>query len=286
MIKLKTIVSFLENKSNSRIVGNYDGESIVEEVLFFQKGMKASSNVLYLAKEINKLSLNDKDNILLVAPNANINESILQMETEESVEEIYQDICKFMFSEYRLYEKKCNLYNSLYSSKDINEILNISEKHLNNPIFILDTNYRIIGCSNTASTIEVYTQKYNNESYLLTDFIDFMKRDKCIDNIYNSNTAFFQFSDKNFIFCGIRINNLTVSYICILEKNREFLKDDLELTNTLSEVISIQMQKENLFVSSSGSGEEYYLMDLLSNKIDSIDYLKQRLNDIEFKIYK
>jgi len=286
LIKLKNIISFIGSKSNNRILGNYDEELIIEEVLFYKKGMEASPNVLYLTKEINKILLNNKYNILFVVANANLNEALLQIVTEDSVEEIYREIYRFMFSEYRLYEKKCNLYNSLYSSNDINEILNISENYLNNPIFILDTSYRIIGYSNTASTIDIYTQEYNGESYLLTDIINFMKRDKCIDNIYNSNTAFFQFSDKNLIFCGIQINNLTVSYICILEKSRKFIKDDLELTNTLSEILSVQMQKENLFVSSSGLEEEYYLMDLLSNRIDSIDYTKQRLNDIDFKIHK
>jgi len=131
-------------------------------------------------------------------------------------------------------------------------------------------------CSNIASAIEVYTHEYNGESYLLDDIINFMKWYKCIDNIHNSNTAFFQFSEINLIFFGIQINNLTVWYICILEKNRKFINDDLVITNTLAEVLSVQMQKENLFVSSSGLQEEYYFMDLLSNRIDNIDYIKQR----------
>ncbi|WP_298842343.1 hypothetical protein [uncultured Clostridium sp.] len=51
-----------------------------------------------------------------------------------------------------------------------------------------------------------------------------MKKDKCIDNIYSSSTSFFHFSDKSLIFCGIRINSITVGYICVLQENREFVE--------------------------------------------------------------
>ncbi|WP_253198945.1 PucR family transcriptional regulator [Clostridium estertheticum] len=113
-----------------------------------------------------------------------------------------------------------------------------------------------------------------------------MKKDKCIDNIYSSSTSFFHFSDKSLIFCGIRINNITVAYICVLQENREFIEEDLEITNTLSQTLSIQMQKDNLFINSSGLEEEYYLMDLLKNSINNLNYIEERLKNIDFKLNK
>ena len=56
---------------------------------------------------------------------------------------------------------------------------------------------------------------------------------------------------------------LPVGYIGVLQSKREFQEEDLELTNVLSKVLSIQLQKENLFLSNSGLDEEYYLIDLL-----------------------
>ena len=46
--------------------------------------------------------------------------------------------------------KKCEIYDSLFTENSIDEILNITEKYLNNPIFILDTSYHIITRSNLA----------------------------------------------------------------------------------------------------------------------------------------
>lgn len=63
-------------------------------------------------------------------------------------------------------------------------------------------------------------------------------------------------------------------------------EEDLELTNTLSQTLSIQLERGNSFINSSGLKEEYYLMDLLMNRIDNLHYMKQRLGTIDFKLNK
>lgn len=286
MTKLKRILNFLKKRSNNKILGEYNPDSTIDEILLFENDIELSPKVLYLAKEIDKTPLISKANILVVVQEAIDTLNILQLETTHSTEEIYKLLCHFMFTEYKLYVKKCDIYNNLYTCNDINKILNIAENHLNNPIFILDTSYRIIGRSNLGSSIKSDIQNYNDESYLVIDTVNTMKKDKCIDNIYNLNTAFFHFADENLIFCGIRINNITIAYICVLQEYRKFIDEDLELTNTLSQALSIQMQRDNLFINSSGLEEEYYLMDLLMNRIDNLGYIKERLNNINFKINK
>ncbi|PJI07624.1 MULTISPECIES: PucR family transcriptional regulator [Clostridium] len=185
-----------------------------------------------------------------------------------------------------LYKKKYELYNSLFTQNSIDGILNIGENFLSNPIFILDTSYRIITRSNLAKLDNSSIETHNGENYLLLDIIQLMKRNKCIDNIYNSDNAFFYNSDKTLIFCSIRINNITVGYISVLQSKRKFQEEDLELTNILSRVFSIQLQKENIFISTSGLAEEYYLTDLLINRIDNIEYMTERLHYINFNLSK
>jgi len=185
-----------------------------------------------------------------------------------------------------LYIKKYELYNSLFTENSLDGILNIGENFLSNPIFILDTSYRIITRSNLAKLDNSSIETHNGESYLLLDTIKLMKKNKCIDNIYNSDNAFFHNSDQILIFCSIRINNITVAYISVLQSKREFEEEDLELTNVLSKVFSVQLQKENLFISNSGLDEEYYLTDLLINRIDNIEYITERLEYINFNLYE
>ncbi|AKN33756.1 PucR family transcriptional regulator [Clostridium carboxidivorans P7] len=185
-----------------------------------------------------------------------------------------------------LYKKKYELYNSLFTENSIDGILNIGENFLGNPIFILDTSYRIIARSNLAKLDNSSIETHNGESYLLLDIVQLMQKNKCIDNIYNSDNAFFHNSDEILIFCSIRINNITVGYISVLQSKRKFNAEDLELTNVLSKVLSIQLQKENLFISNSGLDEEYYLTDLLINRIDNVEYITERLQYINFNLYE
>ncbi|WP_243143244.1 PucR family transcriptional regulator [Clostridium estertheticum] len=286
MPKLKTLLNFLENKPNIKIWGTHNPDTIINEVFFLQDNMEFSPNALYLTTKNHKSLLINKDNILFIVNKAIENIHILQIETKNSIEEIYRLICEFIFIEYKLSVKKLNIYNSLSACNDINKTLNICESYLNNPIFILDTSYRIIGRSTFANSITSSIETYNDQAYLLIDTVNLMKKDKCIDNIYSSSTSFFHFSDKSLIFCGIRINNITVAYICVLQENREFIEEDLEITNTLSQTLSIQMQKDNLFINSSGLEEEYYLMDLLKNSINNLNYIEERLKNIDFKLNK
>ncbi len=185
-----------------------------------------------------------------------------------------------------LYKRKYELYNSLFTENNIDGILNIGENFLGNPIFILDTSYRIIARSNLAKLDNSSIETHNGESYLLLDIVQLMQKNKCIDNIYNSDNAFFHNSEEILIFCSIRINNITVGYICVLQSKRKFNAEDLELTNVLSKVLSIQLQKENLFISNSGLDEEYYLTDLLINRIDNVEYITERLQYINFNLYE
>lgn len=186
-----------------------------------------------------------------------------------------------------LYKKQCTIFNSLFEKNDIQGIVNIAESILRNPIFILDTSYHVISRSNQAKKINSSTENHNGSYYLIDNFIELMNTNKCIDSIYNTNSAFF-FEDKNnndkFIFCPIRICDVTAFYIVVIKNNTEFEDEHLELTNTLSKVLSIQIEKDNIFISNSGLDYEYYLTDLLLNRIDNIDYLKRRLNNINFNL--
>jgi len=183
-----------------------------------------------------------------------------------------------------LYMKKCEIYDSLFTTNSLDDIINITEKYLNNPIFILDTSYHIITRSNLAKTINSSIETHNGENYLLLNTIELMIKEKCIDTIYTKDNSFFHYSAQSLIFCSIRVMDITVAYICILQSNRDFEAEDLDLSNVLSKVVSMHMQKENLFISSSGLDEEYYLMDLLINKINNIQYVKERLKYINFNL--
>lgn len=81
-----------------------------------------------------------------------------------------------MQKKYDLYKKKYEIYDSLFSENSIDGILSIAESALNNPIFILDTSYRIITRSTLAKAENSSIETHNGENYLILDIINLMKK--------------------------------------------------------------------------------------------------------------
>ena len=50
-----------------------------------------------------------------------------------------------------------------------------------------------------------------------------------MNTVYNSTEAFFHFTNEKLIFCGIKTNEITTAYICVVKKYRDFDFDDLNL---------------------------------------------------------
>lgn len=94
-----------------------------------------------------------------------------------------------------------------------------------------------------------------------------------------------KWNKEKFIFSPVRNNNITVAYISVLEENN-FTESDLEIVNTLSEVISIEFERENIFTNTSGLQEEYYLKNLLTNEINNLDYIKEKFKEVDFELRK
>lgn len=188
-----------------------------------------------------------------------------------------------------LYKNQCIIFNSMFEKNNIEDIVNIAESILKNPITILDTSYQIITKSNLSKKNNSSIETNSGNCYLRDSFIKLMKKNKCIDSIYSTNKSFFFYDKENnqeLLFCPIIINNLTAFYIGIIKEETDFTDEHLELTNTLAKVLAVQIEKDNIFITNSGSDYEYYLTDLLLNKIDNIDYLKSRLTNINFKLGK
>lgn len=281
MITLKDLIKYLES-INLQIYGDLKDFNI-DNIAFLKNCKKLSKTTLYLTN----LTTSDEFkeyNILCITNNLRASCIYPQLKTTLSLDKIYILLSKFLLETQELYIKKYSILSSINNDYDINKILDIAENYLNNPIFILDTSYKILGFSKYATLIDGSINNYNDNYYLVSEIVEDMKKDNCMDSIYNSNKAFFHFTKEELIFCGIKVSNVTTAYICVLKQLRSFEDSDLSLVDTLSKTLSTQIQKDNSFINSSGLEEEYYLIDLLENKINNLNYLKERLSQTDFKI--
>ncbi|MDF2789510.1 MAG: hypothetical protein K0S80_2608, partial [Neobacillus sp.] len=181
------------------------------------------------------------------------------------------------------------LYEALYKGIGIKGILAIAEKFFNCPVFVSDTSYNIISYSPLGK--DFYGLKHNKgKSYLDAVEIESMKRYKLIENIYNHATAFCSLTPDHptdhWVFCAIRIQRIVAGYIAICFQEKEPTKRDITLATVAGQVLSIEMQKHEVFVTKSGLKYEYFLTDLLEGHFDNVETIQSRIQKLERKMHK
>lgn len=181
--------------------------------------------------------------------------------------------------------KNEEMFNILQTGGGIKAIIHVAYSFLENPITICDTNFSIID-SIPIHEIDIDFEMQGDTKYLRIDTIDSLRRKNLVDKIFSSQHSFSahnEISNKEVIFCGIRIKKSVVGYICVSEKNRPFNELDFEFTDKLSKILSIEMQKTEFFAEKSGLKHEYLLKDLIEGRFDDVKYVMQRMSQLEFK---
>ncbi|MDO5516872.1 MAG: helix-turn-helix domain-containing protein [Clostridium sp.] len=291
MIYIQTLLDYLKSLKIS-YTGDFSTQLEIRSIEILNEKSIVAENTLYISYDdetVLKFISSDeypahKCCIILLSKTKINNKNLCQIITENTFEYMFNLISNFIFEHFSLSLKQNYIYDSLYGADTMEDILNIGEKYLYNPIFLLDTSYALLCRSNMAETQNSCIDKHNERYYLKFNIVNLMKKHKCIDTIYNSSKPFFHYDEDKIIFCSVKVNNITTAYICVLEVNHKFSNSDLELVETLSKVIAAFSEKDHIFISNSGLCDEYYLIDLLSNKFDNIDYIKNRLDSSRFEL--
>ena len=291
MISINKLLEYLKS-SGITYKGNFNPQLTFINAEILNKDSLLKDNIIYIANNkktvFEFLSSTEYSNckccIILISKHEINNQDLCQIITENTFEYMFNLISSFISEFFSLYIKQNHIYNSLYSSNTIKDILNLAEKYIQNPIFLVDTSYAVLCSSNMAEIQASHIDKYNEHYYLKFDIVNLMKKDKCIDNIYSSSKPFFHYDNGNMIFCSVKVNEITTSYLYIQESNKKLSFSDLELVSTLSKVVAAFSEKEHIFISNSGLCDEYYLIDLLTNNFDDIEYIKNRLKNSSFVI--
>ena len=86
------------------------------------------------------------------------------------------------------------------------------------------------------------------------------------------------------VFQAIRINQAVVGYLFSPGRRSGFSADELHLIEYLSQVLSIEMQKNESFAAESGVKYEYFLTELLEGRLKSDEFADDRLHQLKRKV--
>lgn len=181
--------------------------------------------------------------------------------------------------------KEEELFRALYSGNGIQGIINTAYTYLENPITICDTSFSILN-SCPAVNDPRNLDKVQNRFFLKEIFLQKMQEEKIVDRIFNSHKPFstkIEDFDYDWVFAGIRIQRAVVGYICIRGMQRTITSDDMLFIEILSQMISVEMQKDSAYSHPTGLKYEYFLTELLEGNFDRTEYISHQLIQLGHK---
>lgn len=187
-------------------------------------------------------------------------------------------------------QSSAKFLNALIGNKTIQEIVDIGYEFLGNPMFVIDASYKMIACTKYVEVDDPQWYESVENDYLPYDIL--------IEN-NNEMKEFFRKvritgypilirpKDKKFhiLYAGITIENKTIGYLIIPCHKRLLNKEDIQIAELLSNVLSLKMQNSRFVNNSEGIIYEYFISDLLDGNITNPKVIEERLRCIKWILH-
>lgn len=150
---------------------------------------------------------------------------------------------------------------------------------IKNPIVICDSSYSVIGSYPEVSDDKCMEIR-NNRLSIKSILTDNMIESQTTERIYHSVFPFVtnvKYLDFPLIFESIRIKRAVVGYICVRCIEKEYEEKDLEIIHCLTQMISIQLQKDDKYSNPSGLKYDMFLKDLFTKQFDDENMARKHL---------
>lgn len=182
----------------------------------------------------------------------------------------------------KIFKDKClKIYESLVSGKGLNHIIQIASDLMGNPVSLSDSSFRHLAYS---SNMEVNDPIWNDiilYGYRSYETVKKFNKEKVIERINESdlpilvNTGIGQNMSR--ILGKVLISGKPVAYLGVFEVNRKLTDEDINLSQVICSVLSVQLSKDPAISSLTGSLKENLIIDLLNGtSLDEIA-MKERL---------
>ena len=179
------------------------------------------------------------------------------------------------------FKDKCLLiYEALVSGKGVSHIIDIASDVMDNPISLSDSSYRHLAYSKVDVNDPIWNEIVSS-GYVSFEVVKEFNREKVIEKIaYNElpiivNTGIGEHMTR--ILGKVVVSGKIVAYIGVFEVNHKLDEEDVKLAQILCSVLALELAKDPVISSLTGSLYENLLIDLINGlAIDDL-VLKERL---------
>ena len=178
------------------------------------------------------------------------------------------------------------LFDILLFGNGIKDMLTLAENYLEAGIFLYDINYNIISASPEAARHQEHIQKTAKKMHLNDTEVSRMKKYNVFEDLEKNPTAFYahdkDYPEQYWILCAVRIRNAFIGYV-ISPCKEVGNSRKLSIMTLLSQALSIELQKTNLFSYKTGIKYSYFLNNLINGEFEDERVIRSRMEIIEKK---
>ncbi len=212
-----------------------------------------------------------------------------EVHAETNALELLNDVKEVFTASRRISESTTYLLRSLTKEKGLNNIIRIGSELLENPVILADASRKLMGYY---SSVEVDDPSWENMikyDYTPNEIVLMTIKDKLVDKIANSSmpiiTDYGFAQDLRRIHGKISINNKMVAILGVMESNRKFRNEDIEIAAILCDVISIELQRNKKFSNVIGGMNKKILLDLIIGNVTQVEIIEERIKLLNLRLY-
>lgn len=282
MMRLKEIVENIVAHFQLIVVEEYDTELLIHRAEILSAQTVFDEHVLYLCDTVlPALPPASMTCWLITAETAAVPFFPLRITRPVPAEALYRQINDLLQFTALIESQSNQLYHALYRGKGLKSVVALAEDFFGYPISICDASYNMIETSPLMEHMEYGLSHSSSRVYLADDEVESLKRNQVVEQIYRSPSAFgvrtVDHPDNQWIFCGIRIQNVMTGYVAVCMGDADATEYILRMTTILADVCAIEMQKHDFFITRTGMKYENFLIDLLEGRFTDVNMISSRL---------
>ncbi len=184
-------------------------------------------------------------------------------------------------------DAKMELFKGLQSKNPLQFYLKIAYGIIGLPLTLCDTSFCVLAhCPGGVVSDEENIESVDGKQYVSFTCTKEMEEYQIINHLIAS-TGPYICTDPRFeypvLFQSVRINKTVAAYIFCPGSERGLTPDELDLIEYLSEILAIEMQKNETFEVESGLKYEYFLQELMDGHFHSDEFATKRLTQLDCK---
>lgn len=198
---------------------------------------------------------------------------------------IFIQISEIMNEEIRLALYLQKLIEVVYTNRGLQQLIDTAREILDHPMVLHDTSFKVLAFSYDAEKIIKFDEDINGDKYIASETINFIRNNSILaETRKHGSSQYVKKADtRNGTIAGlINIEGVEVATLAVYEAGQEFQPIDFKLIDHLSRLLSVELQKTNLFNIDKSLIPNYILADLFERKYNDEDTVNKRFHYLKW----